>query len=378
MQSLPPDIYSVIFSHIHEEKDIANVRLVSKRWQEYSRRYIKWIQSPTSNTINKQIPATMKGYRPSILKFLPNLQCPLHLILPQIEDIATISFSHFFPDLNVHIDAPKGNADEYWRLFLYYCFDLIARLRENSRRSSVIIRCCYPHQNKYRGLYYFRYDTGTIDFDCADYIVVDALVMNQPQITDADLPMQGGPVGSPRLPKDLGFSYIAPYINRMGPWILDYLPLLKSAPSVYPNITEISMPHWSWNIIRTYFDMLVSESCYITTISYYREQKFRLERMIHKLNEVWHQIPSGGMNKQVSLILPFHEDFLHNVISKFPSCRHIGIYIDSTNTSFQPEIVVSRIRCYYGIQQITFYVPSCDISKNPVIPDVSYFRYKQD
>ena len=169
---------------------------------------------------NISLPA-MKGYRPSILKFLPNLQCPLYLILTQIEDIPTISFSHCFPDLNVHIDAPKGNADEYWRLFLRYCFDLIARLKENSLRSSVIIRCRYPYQDKYRGLYYFRYDTGTIDFDCSDSIYVDSLTMNHPQITDSDLPMQGGPVGSSQLPKDLGFSAVAPYINKMGPWMLE-------------------------------------------------------------------------------------------------------------------------------------------------------------
>ena len=244
-----------------DEKDIANVRLVSKRWQEYSRRYIKWIQSPQapiSDTINKQIPPAMKGYRPSILKYLPNLQCPLHLILSQIEDIPTIPVSHCFPDLNVHIDGPKGNADEYWRLFLRYCFDLIARLKENSIRSSVIIRCRYPYQYKYRGLYYFRYDTGTIDFDCSDDIVVDSLVMNQPQITDSDLPMQGGPVGSSQLPKDLGFSAVAPYVNKMGPWMLEYMPVLKSAPYTYPNITEVSLPYWRQILVIDYFDMLIS------------------------------------------------------------------------------------------------------------------------
>ena len=221
MQSLPPDIYSVIFLYLCDEKDIANIRLVSKRWQEYSRRYIKWIQSPQapiSDTINKQIPPAMKGYRPSILKCLPNLQCPLHLILSQIEDIATIPVSHFFPDLNVHVDGPRGNADEHWRLFLQYCFDLIARLKENSLRSSVTIRCRYPHQDKYRGLYYFRYDTGTIDFDCSDSIYVDTLTMSQPQITDSDL----------------GFSAVAPYVNKMGPWMLEYVPDVAIHPLCIP------------------------------------------------------------------------------------------------------------------------------------------------
>ena len=365
MQSLLPDIYSVIFLYLCDEKDIANIRLVSKRWQEYSRRYIKWIQSPQapiSDTINKQIPPAMKGYRPSILKYLSNLQCPLHLILSQIEDIATIPVSHCFPDLNVHIDGPNGNADEHWRLFLQYCFDLIARLKENSLRSSVTIRCRYPHQNKYRGLYYFRYDTGTIDFDCSDSIYVDTLTMSQPQITDSDL----------------GFSAVAPYVNKMGPWMLEYVPMSQSAPYAYPNITEASLPRWNWIIIRAYFEMLVSSSCYITTISYYHT--YRLGRMASKLEEEWVQIPSGNMNKQISLILPFHENFLHNVISKFPSCQHIGVLIDTT--PFQPEVVANRIRSQYGIQEITLYVPICDATNKPivypVIPNVSYFRHIQD
>ena len=102
--------------------------------------------------------------------------------------------------------------------------------------------------------------------------------------------------------------------------------------------------------------------------------------MASKLEEEWVQIPSGNMNKQISLILPFHENFLHNVISKFPSCHHIGVLIDTT--PFQPEVVANRIRSQYGIQEITLYIPSCDATNKPivypVIPNVSYFKHIQD
>ena len=379
MQSLPLDIYSVIFSHLHGEKDVANVRLVSKRWQEFARRYITWIQSPPwteivekrvspdreENTTDRK-PPVVKGYRSSILSSLPNLRCPLHLILPRIEDISTIASVHGYPDLNIHIPAPDDIADGHWSLFLQCCFDLIARLRENSLHSKVMIRCCYPHQNWYRIIYYFRYDTGTIDFECdlPGPMLVETLGMNHRKIIDSDL----------------GFSAVAPYINKMGPWILEYVPILQSAFYIYPSIIEVTLPYWSWTIVNNYFEMLVSPSCYITTISYYREQRCRLWRMSSKLEEVWHQIPSG--NKRVSLILPFYENFIHNVIRTFPSCWGIGVYIDGTDTSFRPEIVANRIRCQHGIQRITFYVPKCDAFKNPivypVIPNVSYLTYTLD
>ena len=66
--------------------------------------------------------------------------------------------------------------------------------------------------------------------------------------------------------------------------------MLQSAPYVYPNITEVSLPYWNWQIlVKDYFDMLISESCYITTISYYHT--YRLGRMASKLEEAWAQIP---------------------------------------------------------------------------------------
>ena len=417
MQSLPVDIYSVIFSYINEERDVANVRLVSTRWREYARRYITWIQLP-SPLDHKCDPRNSMEYRASILKLLPNLQCPLRLILSQMEDIITIGplgksilsdnprpISYdphnyvggtgdsmmetqwkvtspypesgsmlILPDLKLFIDDSEENmTDEHWHLFLRYCFDLIYRLGKASERqaseeqgnvirSKVLIQC-HSHSRNYRLIYYFMYDTGTIDFECRD------------------LP---GPLLQRVRDSDLGFSYIAPYVNKMGPWILEYAPILRSAFYLYPSITEVSLPYWSQTILLDYFGMLISPSCYITTLSYYRDRMDRLMNVSTKLEEVWREIPfmtvtgSIDVRKKVSLILPFDEGFLHNVINRFPSCHAIGVFI-GLMTTFQPEIIANRIQSRYGIQQITFYVPRYDTSKNlivyPVVPNISYRTY---
>lgn len=309
---------------------------------------------------------------------------PLHLLLNRIEDIDRINqredrnntpiFTELVvridldTDLNTnHDDADKeaGNGtdkitDARWRSFLESCFNLIASLKENTLQSWITIRCFSRGDSlSQRLICAFEYHKGMVDFVCSD------------------LP---GPIIQKVNDNDLGFAEIAPYVNKMGPWILEYVPILRPYFYRYPNITEISLPYWSWTIVEDYFSMLADPSSYVTTISYYREQYYRILRVANKLEAIWSQIPHCNIEKQISLILPFRHYHIRNVMQKFPSCRRIGILKDNPDTN--PAELLERFQMQYHIEKIILYVPLLNASGNtiayPTIPNISYLTYTKE
>ena len=352
MNTLPPELIEIVFSHINVKQDILSTRSVSKGWKRYVERFVHTI-TPTlwktnwsdnrghvsENIYKGSRCALSRGmgeyqrFYPKIFRMLPQLKSidcnsvtDLPLIVEDIQEIPLLASQTFSESLDVYlIKYPeeietsqysnesvklrtRSHIHNIAREFFTACFQFL-RYYRNHDRLSFSVRCDIPYSATYPCIerITLRYLQGTIIISGID--VVNGEFAHMKHFRDSDF-----------MVKQL--KSIAPYVKGLSTWFLRFDPLwLHDFFPTFSNLTTIRCYRQTFD--SKLFSILVESPSIDTLIHTYRKNStnnfedvvsIALKILTHTRG-MSHSLPCM---KPVSLILPFYQSSLKLMMEKFP------------------------------------------------------------
>lgn len=426
MDTLPPELIEIVFSHITMKQDILSSRYVSKGWKCYVERFVHvitatlWKGDWTTDRvpISKNIYKGYKGDRsalfrgmgeyqrfmPKIFQVLPQLKSTdcegvndLPLILEDIQEIPPLARHTIAESLDVYLikypeDIEASPCYDYERVklqtrshihniareFFTACFQFLQHYRHHDRLS-FSARCDIPYSKDYPCIerITFRWLRGTIIISGID--VVNGEFAHMKHFRDSDFMVE-------RL------RSIASHVEGLSTWFLRFDPLW--GPNLFPHLTTIRVYRQTFD--TKIFSILAESPTIYTLIHTYRTNSTNnfgdtLSIGLNILRYTREMPPSSPCMKPVNLILPFYQSSLELMMERFPNTQSIGIlnleesirvypnngytYSDKSLSSEHISSVIDSVRAH-GIKHLRIY-SRVKLNQLPVYTDLHIEPYIQ-